>query len=184
MYESGSLIHGRPFPLKGKYFANIFIHFEPTGRPLNYQGDEYEDSLDQVLPPYILPNSPEVKHWMSRNPSGWRKPSPSAAQVDSLSGHAAAAYNDMETLERLAAEKSRFLHAKDRNGWQPIHEAARACNKEIVEFLIKQGADLNARTHNGAGVTPLNIAVNAHSANHPVSKYLTELGATNLGPEL
>ena len=25
LYESHSLIHGRPFPLKGQYFANIFI---------------------------------------------------------------------------------------------------------------------------------------------------------------
>ena len=29
LYESGSLVHGRPFALKGKgaHFANIFIHF-------------------------------------------------------------------------------------------------------------------------------------------------------------
>jgi prolyl 4-hydroxylase len=25
LYESHSLIHGRPFPMKGKYFANIFV---------------------------------------------------------------------------------------------------------------------------------------------------------------
>ena len=25
LYESHSLIHGRPFALKGKYFANIFV---------------------------------------------------------------------------------------------------------------------------------------------------------------
>jgi len=30
MYESHSLLHGRPFALKGKYYANIFIHFEPV----------------------------------------------------------------------------------------------------------------------------------------------------------
>jgi hypothetical protein len=28
LYESHSVIHGRPFPLKGKFYANIFIHFE------------------------------------------------------------------------------------------------------------------------------------------------------------
>ena len=31
LYESGSLMHGRPFPLKGNFYANIFIHFEPVG---------------------------------------------------------------------------------------------------------------------------------------------------------
>jgi prolyl 4-hydroxylase len=28
LYESGSLIHGRPFPMKGNYYANVFIHFQ------------------------------------------------------------------------------------------------------------------------------------------------------------
>ena len=27
LYESGTLIHGRPFPLKGRYYANTFIHY-------------------------------------------------------------------------------------------------------------------------------------------------------------
>lgn len=30
LYESHSVLHGRPFPLKGRYLANIFIHFERT----------------------------------------------------------------------------------------------------------------------------------------------------------
>lgn len=30
LYESHSILHGRPFPLKGKYFANIFVHFKPV----------------------------------------------------------------------------------------------------------------------------------------------------------
>ena len=25
MYESHSILHGRPFPLKGRYYANIFV---------------------------------------------------------------------------------------------------------------------------------------------------------------
>ena len=29
-YESARLIHGRPIPLKGKHFANIFCHFTPA----------------------------------------------------------------------------------------------------------------------------------------------------------
>jgi hypothetical protein len=30
LYESHSIIHGRPFALRGKFFANIFIHFAPV----------------------------------------------------------------------------------------------------------------------------------------------------------
>ena len=34
LYESHSVIHGRPFQLKGDYFANVFCHFEPLGYSL------------------------------------------------------------------------------------------------------------------------------------------------------
>ena len=34
LFESHSVIHGHPFPLVGKYSANIYIHFEPTGHAL------------------------------------------------------------------------------------------------------------------------------------------------------
>lgn len=30
LYESSTIIHGRPYPLRGKFFANIFIHFIPV----------------------------------------------------------------------------------------------------------------------------------------------------------
>mmetsp|Transcript_40120 Transcript_40120/g.72275 ORF Transcript_40120/g.72275 Transcript_40120/m.72275 type:complete len:371 (-) Transcript_40120:164-1276(-) len=30
LYESHSVIHGRPFALKGNYYANIFVHFKPS----------------------------------------------------------------------------------------------------------------------------------------------------------
>ena len=29
------ICHQRPFPLKGRFYVNIFIHFEPMGRPLS-----------------------------------------------------------------------------------------------------------------------------------------------------
>ena len=34
LYESHSIIHGRPFPLQGRYYANVFVHFEPLGHSL------------------------------------------------------------------------------------------------------------------------------------------------------
>lgn len=34
LYESHSIIHGRPFPLQGRYYANVFIHFEPLGHSI------------------------------------------------------------------------------------------------------------------------------------------------------
>lgn len=41
LFESASCIHGHPFPLKGRFYASMFIHFEPTGHPLGMNDDGY-----------------------------------------------------------------------------------------------------------------------------------------------
>ena len=30
LYESHTVLHGRPFPLKGNFYANLFVHFIPV----------------------------------------------------------------------------------------------------------------------------------------------------------
>uniref|UniRef100_A0A7R9WPI0 Fe2OG dioxygenase domain-containing protein n=1 Tax=Craspedostauros australis TaxID=1486917 RepID=A0A7R9WPI0_9STRA len=54
LYESGSIIHGRPFPLVGRYYANIFIHFEPYGF---MDGRRFVNDEDPDLPPYVQAGS-------------------------------------------------------------------------------------------------------------------------------
>jgi prolyl 4-hydroxylase len=46
LYESHSVIHGRPFPMQGECYANLFLHFEPIGYSL-----ELERKLAKRLPP-------------------------------------------------------------------------------------------------------------------------------------
>jgi prolyl 4-hydroxylase len=60
-----SLLAGRPFPLKGKFMANVFVHFEPVG-PL--EGELEYGKTD--LPPYLIPGSPEEEHWRRSHPNG------------------------------------------------------------------------------------------------------------------
>lgn len=184
LYESGSLIHGRPFPLKGKYFANIFIHFEPSGRKIGDTSNAYLDELDGFYPPYILPDSPEIANWAQHNPQGWNKPSPSAPiqQANAPEGHFAAAMGDVERLEELARTNKKLLNSPDANGWRPIHEAVRAGHTEVVELLINNGVDHNARTgHANNGSSPLNLALAHHEPNHPVIEYLLSIGALDIG---
>ncbi|KAL7443635.1 hypothetical protein ACHAXM_009074 [Skeletonema potamos] len=38
LYESHSVIHGRPFALKGSYYANVFVHFKP-----HFEAEEDDD---------------------------------------------------------------------------------------------------------------------------------------------
>ena len=39
---------GRPFPLKGRYMANVFVHFEPIG----HVGEEI--AVEPDLPQYVI----------------------------------------------------------------------------------------------------------------------------------
>ncbi|KAL3943133.1 MAG: hypothetical protein SGBAC_002782 [Bacillariaceae sp.] len=182
LYESGSLVHGRPFPLKGNFYANVFIHFEPTGEHLY---DSAWDNQDDFFPPYIVPDSPEIDNWARRNPSGWKKQAPSAAGLSRPKGHVAAANGDLQDIKRLAREDNHLLHKKDENGWQPIHEAARAGKLDIVKLLVeKHGADINSVTNFGDGSSVYNVAVQAFSSDHPVALYLRSKGAKNIGTEL
>lgn len=186
LYESGSLIHARPFPLKGKYFANIFIHFEPTGRPLSDTDGSYLDDLDDFLPPYIMPNSPWAKEFAERNPHGWKRPSPSAPRQFStpIDTHVAAAAGDVPRLEQIARTKKHTLHLKDENGWNSLHEAARGGHAEAAGLLVKYGADLNARTGlKNNGQSALNIALEHHSAKAPIVRYLMSAGAQNIAAD-
>jgi len=51
LYESHSVIHGRPFPLNGDYFANVFVHFEPLGYSLRegqHISNDDEESLESL----------------------------------------------------------------------------------------------------------------------------------------
>ncbi|KAL7563090.1 hypothetical protein ACA910_022583 [Epithemia clementina (nom. ined.)] len=183
LYESGSLVHSRPFPLKGNYFANIFIHFEPTGRPLGDKTDNYLDTLDPFFPPYLLRDGPEAIHWAARNPHGWKKPSPSAQtqQVFSPAGHRAAAMGDIDTLKNLAKSDKKALSHRDQNGWEPIHEAVRAGNLEAVQFLVKHGeVNVNSRTgKTGEGSSPLNLAFQFLARGHEVTEFLLKTGAVD-----
>lgn len=79
------LTSGRPFPLKGKSYANVFIHFEPAGHCSRHSarmtGEEVAGDAEamyrtakqksapevdemEVLPFHITPGSVEAKRWM------------------------------------------------------------------------------------------------------------------------
>lgn len=89
LYESHSVLHGRPFPLEGAFYANIFVHFEPHGHTERYnqkrgrrRRDIFSDNdntkqlferakgsqqrpqnLQSNLPEYIEPDSDEEVWW-------------------------------------------------------------------------------------------------------------------------
>uniref|UniRef100_A0A7S4RGF3 Uncharacterized protein n=1 Tax=Ditylum brightwellii TaxID=49249 RepID=A0A7S4RGF3_9STRA len=204
LYESHSVLHGRPFPLKGRFYANVFIHFEPTGHTLRHGNDhgessdvdgKYKEAVEKGhggheaavdgLPPYIKRGSVEEEKWLSAHPHGKKEKMKSfttgSTQTDA---HLAAQENDVQRLAQIVEKEKGLIAAKDENGWTPLHEGVRAGSKEVVELLVKKGADPNERTNFGDGVSPLWLAEQQYGKDHPVVIFLTEIGAVSFGPEL
>jgi len=211
LYESHSVVHGRPFPLKGKYYANVFIHFVSIDSAkmifespllillhslmklyhMQQEPDpEYQDNHESDLPPYVLDGSLVAEDFRAGEYDG-EIPSENAMRLEdkrlreesgALHSHGAAEYGDLDTLIDIAKTDTESLFAGDNNGWQPIHEAARSGHLEVVEFLHSQGADINARTH--MGHSPLQIVSANWGENHHLYHFLSELGAEEMGPDL
>lgn len=88
---------------------------------------------------------------------------------------------------------------KDRNGWQPLHEAARAGNIDVLRLLLevdnvtvssenrirrragKLKIDVNARTDDDRGVTALRLVEDNHGADSDCAELLREVGGISLG---
>ena len=118
LYESHSVIHGRPFPLEGKYFANVFIHFEPIG-PLDADPDA--PPYDKDIPPYLIPGSQWEETWRENNPDGWSiedsEDDDEYYEYSEDQVRKAAIVGDVETLEDVGEIDPNFLHLADELGW-------------------------------------------------------------------
>lgn len=198
--SSHSVLHGRPFPLKGRYYANIFIHFEPTGHSLRHNAREaaeqaakgaqdkhsfggHENEASDGLPSYIKRGSVEEDRWFKAHPNNKRS-EVNSFTTGSTPAHKLAQEGDAKTLSSVIDKMGHLLDAKDANGWTPLHEGARAGHVEVVELLVKKGANINERTMEGKGETPLYWSIQENGEDHPVSQLLLSLGALSIGPDL
>ncbi|CAB9496825.1 Ankyrin Repeat [Seminavis robusta] len=186
LYESHSIIHGRPFPLKGRFMANVFIHFEPVA-PLSEPNPVFTGDL----PPYLIPNSPEEPVWRKANPHGWHAVQTAPPADGTTEAHHMTVLQDIQTLRALLDVHPHLANAKDANGWTPLHEAVRTKRGDLVELLVEQGgADIHATTNGGETVLGLAYHfVSTEDPNyqtqpetHPVIQYLENLGATRGSP--
>jgi ankyrin repeat protein len=72
---------------------------------------------------------------------------------------AAAALGRGDLVERLVAEDSGSIARLSYDGWTALHLAAFFGHTATVETLLRLGADINARSTNTVGNTPLHAAV-------------------------
>eukprot|EP01035_Chromulina_nebulosa_P020376 gene20376-26445_t len=188
LYESHTTLHGRPFPLNGSYYANIFVHFSPIDHD---QENERDESLRQEKlrrPPTsdtVFAGAKILKDTLDsvRSRIGGHEQEnhdENAIKRFSVKGqtalHVASSVGDFDKVIDLMKDKpTDLLHARDENGWQAIHEAARGGHSDIVKYLIELGADMNAETKSGE--TPLDWAIQSLHDGHEVIRYLQEIGA-------
>ena len=195
LYESHSVLHGRPHPLNGKYYANIFVHFIPIDHEEENEKDrqrglaieipkdaDWAAAAKKQMHRKPRPGRNEVGHEQQNHDdevvkkhiekSGGGKPHVVEGQT---ALHRAAASGQLEVVEKLLAQSTNLLHARDANDWQPIHEAARSGHTDVLKYLVDMGADFGARTSNGG--TPLFWARAKLPAGHAVIQYLEGIGA-------
>jgi len=215
LYESHSVLHGRPFPLKGEYMANIFIHFEPVGHSIRHNakeaaaaadkaakdkshvdekykeavarragGHEIDEGDNNGLPSYIIPGTPEEANWRRQHPGNQRSQRRSSVTGSIDNVHMAAQSGNINAVRKFVSQDKKLVNHKDENGWAPIHEATRGGHDEVLKYLLDNGANINERTHFGAGATPLYIAETMLGKDHAVSNLLRSFDALNIGPEL
>jgi len=102
----------------------------------------------------------------------------------STAAHEAASTGDLDILMDLIEQFEDLIRAKDENGWEPLHEGIRSGHLDVVELLIQKGANINERTLDGEGDSPLRISLDVNGPDHPVTEYLLSLGAIDVGPDL
>lgn len=166
-YESHSIIHGRPFPLNGSYYAGIFMHLEPIASLTSSK-----HVVNYNLPPYLIPGSSWEPEWRESNPDGWtllKNPWLLAER------------GDLRTLEYLAMVDPSQLHKPNSNGMLPLFFACQEGHLDVVKFLVEtHGADVNSvaiRQTDNSLLTPLAIANNKLGEGNVISEYLLSKGA-------
>jgi len=173
LYESHSVIHGRPFPLSGKkknkeeklkcdYYANLFVHFEPD---IKYKKSE----LPMYITDDVLHDEKAYKEIMkelddftnnsedSDSKDNSKDDSKDSEDEEDIIAHTYAATKNLRGLRSIAKKDKSKLLKKDINGWTPLHEAVRAGDVDIINYLLNDdvGADLYDVTYNGLDVFDL-----------------------------
>lgn len=158
--------------------ANLFVHFEPTGHSLRHNakvadkdgkhvdqkykeatargaGGHEIDDLEDGLPSYVVRGSQEEAHWRMEHPNNKRSARRSAVTGSQANISRYAQTGDLAGVQGLVQKDKEAVNYIDQNGWTPMHEAVRGGHSNVVQYLHKEGADVNIIASFGKGSSPL-----------------------------
>lgn len=75
----------------------------------------------------------------------------------------AVVFGDFDIVKSMVEENAEIINSQDKYGYTALHNVMSEEEFEIVEYLIKNGADVNIQ--NEDGVTPLHLAAYTENAN-------------------
>jgi len=165
LYESHTVLHGRPFPFNGTNYANIFVHFIPTDHDKENENDYALQRERKNKPPsstMVLDLEKEMKSkLLNERLIGGHEQSNHADHVVKrhLDKHDEREREKERQLEEKEKEKEdeeeeenlEFDVVESPQGRTSLHEAAAMGNVAEVENLIKQSSNsdlLHARDEN------------------------------------
>lgn len=203
LYESSTILHGRVTPLKGRSYANIFVHFKPYNHDAFNMIDQKESAHKTLNPKYSGFDYHNLDSQSARRRS-LRKQSAAVKQPHTPGGSdAAELFNneydfgyttplqiavydqDIPKIRALYEEYYKSaessppgydINEPNSYGWTPLHMAVRTGNLDVVRLLVEEyGADVNALSKYGG--TPLFWSKRVLSPIHKVTKYLLNIDA-------
>ena len=89
--------------------------------------------------------------------------------------HEAAKKGDLERIQKILDKNPELLDALDKSGFTPLHWAVIFGKKDMIEYLLKRGADIEGLNKALRGWTPLQSALFAY--NNDVADLLVAQGA-------
>jgi prolyl 4-hydroxylase len=171
LYESHSILHGRPFPLNGNFYANIFVHYSPIGH------DENNKHITELGPSKIG----LVKEIIPRIP-------PARASGHEGDNH------DPDTLDRHRSNHDADNHGQLRgqvtkqedvliesdvveplDGQTALHIAAQSGDFDEARRLLDGASPTLLHARDANNWQPIHEAARAGHLN--ILKFLVELGA-------
>lgn len=175
LYESHTVLHGRPFPMNGSLYANVFVHYKPIDHDEMNERDRLirEGKLDEAED-VKLDKQPSISRVFSRNAVGTGK-------FQKIGGHEQDQHEDheiqkhLDAIDREHAREQEILINEKTDPISALHYAAGQGKLEMVERLLKENSVDLINSVDSNDWQALHEAVRGNQ--YDVVKYLVEMGA-------